>query len=105
MEFQDDEIKDDVLRDLLDQLESNGIYGRHYVDMIDKYMDFWTLHKRLQKVIKDNDTMFPTTTGFKVNPAIDALNKNNTQMLKILTTLGLKAPATQSVGDGDDDEM
>lgn len=99
------EIREDVLHDLLDQLEANGIYGRHYVDMVTKYMDFWDLHSELSDVIQMEGNIVPSTTGFKMNPAIEALNKNNTQMLKILTTLGLKAPATQSVGEEIDEEM
>lgn len=95
----------DVKKDLIEQLEANGIYGSHYVDMVDKYMHFWDLHSKLNGVIKSEGSVVPGTGGFKMNPAIEARNKNNTQMLKILTTLGLKAPTTQSVGDEDDEDM
>lgn len=94
-----------VRQDLLDQLEAGGIYGSHYVDMIDKYMNFWDLHSKLNGSIKSEGVLVPARDGFKMNPAIEARNKNNTQMLKILTTLGLKAPSVQSLGDDDGDEM
>ncbi|MFC6038418.1 P27 family phage terminase small subunit [Paenisporosarcina macmurdoensis] len=95
----------DIRQDLIDQLEANGIYGHHYVDMIEKYMQFWDLDTKLVLVIEEEGTMLPARDGFKMNPAIKSRNENNTQMLKILTTLGLKAPATQSQGDVDGEDM
>lgn len=94
-----------VKKDLIDQLEASGIYGSHYLDMVDKYMHFWDLHAQLNGVIKKHGSVVPSTNGFKMNPAIEARNKNNSQMLKILTTLGLKAPNSPSLGDDDDEDM
>lgn len=93
----------EVKQDLIDQLRSNGIYGNHYDDMVDKYMEFWKTHKELSKEIKKDNYLLPSSHGMKLNPAVEARNKNNTQMLKILSTLGIKAPASSNYGDDDDD--
>lgn len=98
--------KGKIKEDLLDQLRSAGVYGKHYEDMVDKYMQFWTLHRKLSTEITDKGILIPSGTGFKINPAIEARNKNNTQMLNILRTLGLKAPvAPPGGGDDDDDDL
>ncbi|WP_442985501.1 P27 family phage terminase small subunit [Serpentinicella sp. ANB-PHB4] len=39
-------------RDLIDQLERNGVYGRHYIDLIDDYMALWDIKNKLIKDIK-----------------------------------------------------
>ena len=96
--------KSDIKEDLLNQLYNAGVHGKHYEDMIDKYIEFWETDKKLKADIKKYGTMVPSGTGFKANPALKERRDTNTQMLKILTTLGLKAPASVSAGEDDEFE-
>ncbi|MDZ5712249.1 P27 family phage terminase small subunit [Jeotgalibacillus haloalkalitolerans] len=97
--------KTEIKNDLLEQLRVAGMHGKHYEDMINKYMQFWTLHGKLSTEINKKGIMLPSGTGYKMNPAVEARNKNNTQMLNILKTLGIKAP-TGPPGGGDlDDDL
>jgi len=35
----------DIELDLINQLERNGAYGNHYLDLIKDYMSLWTIKK------------------------------------------------------------
>ena len=37
----------EIKADLLDQLVRNGTAGKYYVDLVDKYMDFWDMENAL----------------------------------------------------------
>lgn len=42
----------EIKEDLLDQLARNGTTGKYYIDLVDKYMDFWDLENELIADIK-----------------------------------------------------
>lgn len=42
-----------VKADLLKQLKSNGIYGEHYIDLVNTYMEMFNIKNELIKDIKD----------------------------------------------------
>jgi len=100
--------KTDIKKDLVDQLERKGIYGRHYLDLINDYMSLWKIKNDLIKDIKQRGVTIEYQNGanqwgVKKNDSIAELNKTNAQMLKILYELGLKP--TDSKSEGDDEEM
>lgn len=106
--------REGIKKDLLDQLERNGVHGNHYLNLIDDYIALWEIKEKLIKDIKKRGVSIKWETynregevvqsGYKKNDSIAELNKTNAQMLKILSELGLKAEK-QERGEGDDDEM
>lgn len=100
--------KSDIKKDLIDQLERNGVYGMHYLDLINDYMSMWEIKNKLIKDIKERGVTIEYQNGanqwgYKKNDSISELNKTNAQMLKILNELGLK-PCADDEPD-DDEEM
>lgn len=94
-----------IKHDLLDQLERNGTYGDHYLDLIDDYINLWMIKNKLIRDSKKNPYTewknSETSYGRKKNDSIDQAVKVNQQMMKILDFLGIK-PSKQD-GDMDDD--
>jgi phage terminase small subunit len=95
-----------IKKDLMNQLESNGIIGTHYSDLVSDYMDLWHIKNELIIDIKERGVVVEWNNGKQVgkkkNESISELNKTNAQMLKLLAELGLKA--TEFVKDDDDDD-
>ena len=94
-----------VKEDLLKQLKNNGIYGEHYIDLVNTYMEMFNIKNDLIKDIKERGVAIEwfngKQMGIKKNDSISELNKTIAQMLSILSDLGLKPSA--NVG-GDDYE-
>ncbi len=100
--------KTDIKNDLINQLERNGVYGKHYLDLINDYMALWDIKNELIKDIKNRGVSVYWCNGggqegHKKNDSISELNKTNAQMLKILNELGLKAGAAGSADDLDEE--
>ncbi|MDY0235072.1 MAG: P27 family phage terminase small subunit [Gudongella sp.] len=98
-----------IKNDLLDQLERNGVYGGHYLNLIDDYMAMYDIKNKLINDIKTRGVSIEYNNGggqkgYKRNDSISEFNKTNAQMLKILNELGLKATSFEG-DDEDDDEM
>lgn len=53
----------EIKADLLDQLVRNGTAGKYYVDLVDKYMDFWDMENALIDDIKERGWWSPMTMG------------------------------------------
>lgn len=102
--------KDEILRDLLDQLDRRGVLGAHYIDLVHDYMRLWTIKNQLLADIRKRGVTVkyqngPNQWGYRKNDSIAELNRTNAQMLKILDDLGLKASRLEAEPDYDDDEM
>jgi len=100
--------KTQIRQDLIDQLERNGVYGSHYLDLIDDYMSLWEIKNKLIKDIKKRGVVVEWQNGefqkgHKKNDSISELNKTNAQMLKILSELNLKASSIEPADDSDDE--
>lgn len=98
-----------IEQDLLDQLERNGTYGGHYLDLVRVYLALWDIKNELIKDIKERGVAVkyqngPNQWGHKKNESISELNKTNAQMLKILRELGLK-PRDKAGDEPDGEEM
>lgn len=101
--------KTEIKKDLNDQLDRKGVYGKHYRDLIDDYMALWTIKNKLIADIRKRGVSVEYNNGggqigYKKNESIAELNKTNAQMLKILSELGLKA-SSSGAGDDPDEEM
>lgn len=101
--------KTEIKTDLIDQLERKGVYGKHYLDLINDYMALWDIKNKLIKDIKDRGVSVEWNngggqSGYKKNDSIAELNKTSAQMLKILNELGLKA-SSMGPADDPDEEM
>ena len=95
----------EIRRDLVEQMEINGTVGKHYLDLVDDYMDMWVtksflvedIQRRGVNVRYDNGG---GQKGRKKNDSVEQRLKVNAQMLKLLSELGIKP--SQSGGDDDD---
>lgn len=91
------EINDEIKRDLLDQLDENGMIGKFYEDLIEDYIEFVKLKNELQEDITKKGIRYKAMTGNgimsdKANESVQNLVKVNAQMLKMLADLDLKQP-------------
>lgn len=102
------QIKEQIKQDLLDQLERQGIYGQHYIDLVDDYIKLYDIKNKLLEDAKKNPYTewrnSETSYGRKKNDSIDQAVKVNQQMLKILSFLNIKPSILEEEYD-DDEEM
>ena len=101
--------KTQIKQDLIDQLERRGVYGRHYLDLINDYMALWDIKNDLISDIKERGVTTKYQNGanqwgYKKNDSVSELTKINAQMLKLLSELGLRGVDFEAVDD-DDEEM
>lgn len=100
-------LKNEIKRDLLDQLEDNGTYGKHYVELVDDYMSMWEIKNKLLKDINTRGVSVEYVhgagqRGFKKNDSVPEFIRTNAQMLKLLSELGLK-PVGKEAADTNDE--
>lgn len=85
------------------QLKEKQVYQfAHYQDLVNDYMKFWDFKNMLQEDIKERGVSIywqnsETQYGYKKNDSIGDLIKVNTQMLKILFDLGVRASDLEAV--------
>lgn len=99
-----------IKEDLLDQLERNGVYGQHYIDLVNDYMALWDVKNQLIKDIKDKGVSIKYQNGenqwgYKKNDSVRELTNVNNQMIKLLDALGLKVSKFETDENDDDWEM
>ena len=99
-------LKNEIKEDLLNQLENNGTYGRHYVELVDDYMSMWEIKNKLLKDIDERGVSVEYIhgagqRGFKKNDSVPEFIRTNAQMLKLLSELGLKPSPKEVDSDGD----
>lgn len=99
-------LREQIKKDLLDQMDRNGTVGTYYTDMIDDYMKLWDTKNGLTEDINTRGTKVIVHTAssdnIKTNDSVLDLIKTNAQMLKLLESLRIK-PAQED--GGADDEM
>ena len=98
----------EIEKDLRQQLEENGTYGKFFDDMVDDYMAMYVTKTLLTEDIQKRGTIVKYNngggqSGMKKNEAVEMFNKTNAQMLKLLAELGLKANAMLGGGDFEDE--
>ena len=100
-----------IRNDLLNQLSSNKIKGRHYSDLVEDYMSLWITKNLLVRDINERGVSIAWNNGGgqkgrKKNDSVSELTKVNAQMLKLLNELGLKpSDSTIMNVDDEDDEL
>lgn len=90
------EIKDSLVK----QLELRGMNAEFYKDMIEDYVYYWSLKKKLISDIKTKGLRYETINGNgvkveKANESVVNLQKTTATMLKILADLRLKEPVPE----------
>lgn len=85
---------------LIRQLELRGMKAEFYMDMIDDYVYYWSLKKRLITDIRAKGIRYETINGNgvtveKANESVVNLQKTTATMLKILADLKLKEPVPE----------
>ena len=85
---------------LIRQLELRGMKAEFYMDMIDDYVYYWSLKKKLITDIRANGLRYETINGNgvtveKANESVVNLQKTTATMLKILADLKLKEPVPE----------
>lgn len=103
------QIREQIKQDLTDQLERQGVYGQHFLDLIDDYLALWDTKNALIEDIKKRGVMTKYQNGanqwgYKKNDSVGNLVKVNKQMLELLKELGLRA-ADFEADSNDDEEM
>lgn len=82
---------------IIKQLKEKQVYQyAHYQDLVNDYMKFWDFKNMLQEDIEERGVSIywqnsETQFGYKKNDSMAELVKVNTQMLKILYDLGVRA--------------
>lgn len=102
--------RSEIKKDMLDQLERNGVYGCQFTDLVDDYMSMWDIKNKLLKDIRKRkiDIKWDNgggQSGVKKNDSLTHLYKINAEMSSIRKELGLQPAKNKAVADEDDLEM
>lgn len=97
--------KSEIRESLIEQLTVKGKTTKYYLDLVDDYMSYYDLKKKLKKDIKEKGVRYVTSNGNgktveKSNESIVNFHKTTQIMLKILCDLGLQEPVNGSDTDG-----
>lgn len=90
----------DVKMSLIRQLELRGMSAEFYMDLVNDYIYYWSLKKKLIADIKSKGLRYKTVNGNgmtaeKANESVVNLQKTTATMLKILADLKLKEPTPE----------
>lgn len=90
----------DVKMSLIRQLELRGMSAEFYMDLVNDYIYYWSLKKKLIADIKSKGLRYETVNGNgitveKANESVVNLQKTTVTMLKILADLKLKEPVPE----------
>ena len=96
-----------IRESLVMQLQSRGADVECFIDLIEDYMSFWEIEKKLKADIDERGVVYDdfSSVGVKMqknNPSIKEIVSVNRQMLTILEKLKL---STQDGPGGGDDEL
>lgn len=98
--------KKEIKESLIKQLELRGMSADFYKDMIEDYVYYWSLKKKLISDIKQKGLRYKTINGNgveveKANESVVNLQKTTATMLKILADLKLKDPVPEPQNSSD----
>lgn len=90
----------DVKMSLIRQLELRGMSAEFYMDLVNDYIYYWSLKKKLIADIKSKGLRYETVNGNgmtveKANESVANLQKTTVTMLKILADMKLKEPVPE----------
>lgn len=98
--------KKEMRDSLLEQLRLQNKTSDFYEDLVNDYMDYWSLKKKLIADIRKKGLRYETVNGNgitveKPNESVNNLPKITAAMLKILNDLNLKEPLSDSSVEDD----
>ena len=98
--------KKEMRDSLLEQLRLQNKTSDFYEDLVNDYMDYWSLKKKLIADIRKKGLRYETVNGNgltveKPNESVNNLPKITAAMLKILNDLNLKEPLSNSSVEDD----
>ncbi len=98
--------KKEIRDSLLEQLRLQNKISDFYEDLVNDYMDYWSLKKKLIADIRKKGLRYETVNGNgltveKPNESVNNLPKITAAMLKILNDLNLKEPLSDSSVEDD----
>lgn len=93
--------KKEMYASLLEQLRLQNKTSDFYKDLVNDYMDYWAIKKKLITDIRKRGLRYETVNGNgikveKPNESVTNLPKITAAMLKILNDLNLKEPLSES---------
>lgn len=93
--------KKEMYTSLLEQLRLQNKTSDFYKDLVNDYMDYWAIKKKLISDIRKKGLRYETVNGNgikveKPNESVTNLPKITAAMLKILNDLNLKEPLSES---------
>ncbi len=93
--------KKEMRQSLEEQLRLQDKTSKFYQDLVNDYIFYWDLKKKLIKDIKEKGIRYSAINGNgirveKPNESVQNLQKTTVTMLKILTDLNLKEPLHDS---------
>lgn len=93
--------KKEMYTSLLEQLRLQNKTSDFYKDLVNDYMDYWDIKKKLISDIRKKGLRYETVNGNgikveKPNESVTNLPKITAAMLKILNDLNLKEPLSES---------
>lgn len=93
--------KKEMYTSLLEQLRLQNKTSDFYKDLVNDYMDYWAIKKKLIADIRKRGLRYETVNGNgikveKPNESVTNLPKITAAMLKILNDLNLKEPLSES---------
>lgn len=94
-----------IREELLSHLEKKNAKTETNIDLVNDYMSLWEIKNKLIADIEKRGVQVETfnssgNTVYKKNDSVTELLKTNSQMLKILSDLGL----TASMSEGNDND-
>lgn len=98
--------KKEMRDSLLEQLRLQNKTSDFYEDLVNDYMDYWSLKRKLIADIRKKGLRYETVNGNgltveKPNESVNNLPKITAAMLKILNDLNLKEPLSNSSAEDD----
>ena len=98
--------KSEIKASLMEQLRLQNKTSDFYLDLVNDYMDYWSLKKKMVSDIRKNGIRYKSINGNgieveKPNESVTNLTKITTAMLKILNDLNLKEPLSDSSAEDD----
>lgn len=93
--------KTEIKNSLLEQLRLQNKTSDFYQDLVNDYLDYWSLKKKLIADIRKKGIRYNAVNGNgivveKSNESVTNLPKITTAMLKILNDLNLREPLSNS---------
>lgn len=100
------DLREDIKRDLLDELERKGTVGKYYTDLVCDYMVLWDAKNLLKKDIEERGAVVEYisnngTVNKRKNESVGEMVKVNDRMVKLLDALGITPDSVVT----EDDEM